>query len=88
MDQLKQVLAVMKKYHFWILAALILVAYLATWFLATGKMTSETNDRVSKISSDFDAGSRIQGVQNHPNDLSIKMMNELNDAEALQVEKA
>ena len=34
MDQLKVGLAVVKKYHFWILCGFILIAYLGMWFLA------------------------------------------------------
>lgn len=88
MDQLKDVLAVMKKYHFWILCGVILIAYLGTWWIATGEMADMTDSRVSKIKADFSTGQSIQGVTNHPNPESIEKMKELNQEEAVQVYKA
>ena len=88
MDQLKQTMAVLKKYHFWILCGFILVAFLATWFMFISAMGDETKKRVAVIDQSYSAINRITGVTNHPNDASVKMMNELNKVEADQVKLA
>ena len=88
MDQVKQILSVLKKYHFWILCGLITLLYLGTWFMSTSSMTKETETRVSKISGSFSTGTRIAGISNHPNPQSADMMQELNRAEADQVRLA
>ena len=88
MDQLKDALAVIKKYHFWILCGLILIGYLGMWFLAISDMKKETNARVSNIDSSYSKAQSIMGVSNHPNSESEAMMQQLNLAEAEQVRKA
>ena len=32
MDQIKQALSILRKYHFWILCLLIVLLYVGTWF--------------------------------------------------------
>lgn len=88
MDQLKQILAVAQKYHFWILCTLILGMYLGTWFMAVSRMSEETEARVSEINSAYSDGQGIKGVVNHPNELSVEMMKQLNRMEAEQVRRA
>ena len=88
MDQLKKFFRVVKKYHFWILCLLILLAYLGTWYMATSAMTKETTARINEISTAFNTGQNIQGIVNHPNVASVEMMNDLISHEADQVRKA
>ena len=56
MDQLKKFFQVVKKYHFWILCLLILLAYLGTWYMATSAMTKETTARINEISTGLGQG--------------------------------
>ena len=44
MDQLKQALNVVKKYHFWILCGLIVLLYVGVWFMSTSSMSQVTRD--------------------------------------------
>ena len=88
MDQLKQALAVLRKYHFWILCGVILLLYIGTWFMSTSAMTKETEARAGKIESSFKLGDQIVGIANHPNPDTAKMMKELNQREADQVRLA
>ncbi len=88
MDQLKPVLAALKKHYFWIVCSIILLVYLGTWFMTTSKMSEETTTRNAKITKAFDSGKRISQVTNHPNDESIEMMKGLTTAEAQQVRLA
>jgi hypothetical protein len=88
MDQVKQVLSMLRKYHFWILCLLVVLLYVGTWFLSTSDMTKETNARADKIKSAFSAGEKISGISNHPNSQSAEMMKQLNRLEAEQVRLA
>ena len=78
MDQLKQAFSVLRKYHFWILCALIVLLYIGTWFMSTSAMTKETDTRAGKIESAFKMGDQIVGISNHPNTQSADMMKRLN----------
>ena len=62
MDQLKDILAILKKYHFWILCGLIALLYLGTWFKATSDVKQETSQRVSKINSDYSTAQNIKSI--------------------------
>ncbi len=88
MEQLKTAFAVVKKYYFWILSGFIVVLYLGTWFMATSSMTKATETRVSKITQAYSKGTSVASVSNHPNTESVKMMKDLNRAEAMQVGQA
>ena len=88
MDQLKQALSVLRKYHFWMLCVLILVLYVGTWFVSTSAMTKTTNDRAGKIEAAFKTGESIVNISLHPNEGSRTMMNALKSAEADQVRQA
>ncbi len=88
MDQIKQSLSILRKYHFWILCLLIVLLYVGTWFLSTSTMTKETSSRADKIKSAFSTGEKISGISNHPNSQSAEMMKQLNRLEAEQVRLA
>ncbi len=88
MDQLKKTLAVMKKYYFWILCGLILVAYVSTWFMATSTIDEVTKQQEGKIKGAFQQGQQIQQVSDHPDPGSIEMQQALNRAEAAMVKGA
>ena len=49
MDQVKVALAVVKKYHFWILSAVILIAGSTVWFMASDKLAKAFEADKSKI---------------------------------------
>ncbi|MBM4090326.1 MAG: hypothetical protein FJ276_13015, partial [Planctomycetes bacterium] len=88
MDQLKQYMAIVLKYHFWVLSGLVTVIFVAAWVLFTMSMSKETSARVSTISASYTTGEQITTIANHPNDQSKSMMEQLNRSEAEQVLRA
>lgn len=86
MDQLKVVLAVLKKHHFWFLSGLVLIVGLLAWWLATGGVAAE----FAQFKSDVEQ--RIQEQQGivqqnpaHPNDDVIAGFQAENKKLALKV---
>ena len=69
MDKLKNALAVLKKYHFWVLCGVVLVVALASWFLATGDLAKRYDGRTSTLNKLLeDMRNIIAQHPNHPND--------------------
>jgi hypothetical protein len=67
MDKVKEVLANVQKYHFWILCALVVIVGFISWYLATSSLDRQTADNANKIKT---RDSEIQTVNNtpeHPN---------------------
>ncbi len=80
MDQLKVAGAILKKYHFWFLCGLVLVAGLLGWKMATASISTEfqqfsgdVNRRVSEQQG------IVQQNPDHPNDGVIEGFAALND---------
>jgi hypothetical protein len=71
MDSLKPIITNVKKYHFWVLAAVVLAVSLTTWWWATAEMTRQTESRKRKLDGHFGEMSRIVSVPNHPNQATI-----------------
>ena len=88
MNQIKQALTVLRKYHFWILCVVILGLYIGVWFMSTSDMSQQTETLAGKIEAAFKTGEQISGIVNHPNTDSANMMKRLNRAEAEQVRLA
>jgi hypothetical protein len=51
MDQVKQILAVLKKQHFWVLSGVLVLAGLGTWLMASGKLADQYLQRENKLNS-------------------------------------
>ena len=58
MDKVKIFLAAAKKYQFWVLCGVIVLASLGCWWWASGALAAQFKTRKSQIESDF-AGTTI-----------------------------
>jgi hypothetical protein len=72
MDQLKTVLAALKKHHFWVLCGLVVLIALTVWWLATGAVDNAFGERTGKIKGDLDQMASISTTPQHPNEPVIK----------------
>jgi hypothetical protein len=66
-DNVKPVLAIIAKYHFWMLAAVAPLVLLPVLFLANGRLQAEIKSTQGQIRSRFDALRQVQGIAPHPN---------------------
>lgn len=71
MDKIRVFLATGKKYHFWILCAIVLVVGLLAWTTATGDLANRYQTRRQKLDEDFKGVRAISAQVNHPNDKVI-----------------
>src|SRR5687767_12985784 len=83
MDKLKEQLAPVQKHLFWILCGCILGVCLFSWWRATAALQEEQDRYKAEIEQKTQAVSSIQGP--HPNDATIKGMDELIHAYAEDV---
>ena len=78
MDQLKEQLAVVLKYGFWIGSVLVLIGSAVLWFLSTSQLSEENDKRTSALQSKVTSISGIRSeLSEHPNELSHKEMETL-----------
>jgi len=88
MDQLKQSLAVAVKYGFWISTAVILLGAVGIWWVVTGRLVTENEERTRKIEGQVQAVSTLRNqLPTHPNPITHEVMNGLienRQAEVLQ----
>lgn len=75
MDQLKSTLAVLQKYHFWILCGLAVVVSLFVWFWTTANLAGQTEARQKKIDGKFAEMRRIVENDDHPNRRVVEAVN-------------
>ncbi|QDV77581.1 hypothetical protein [Botrimarina mediterranea] len=68
MDQVKVVLAWLKRHHFWVLSVLVVVITLGVWYTASSSVASQTKANISKIESEFSSIQQISGKPFKPND--------------------
>ena len=80
MDKLKIALAQLKKHHFWVLSALIVVTALVAWDAATipWKQTA-SSDAKSEVDGRFSAVGNVITTKDPPNEGVIKTIHELID---------
>jgi len=78
-DQLKVVLAVLKKHHFWILACIVVAIALTVWATATADVAGRFDARRGQIRGKFDALETIQSDPNHPNEKVIAACADANE---------
>lgn len=71
MDQVKQVLAVLKKYHFWVLCVLLLLVGLGSWQVAATTLANRYRERESKLKSARTEVENIKKAQAPPNQAVI-----------------
>ncbi len=69
MDKLKNGLAVVKKHHFWILCAMIVVAgSVVTWSMAKPSVSTLFEERKTAIDGDFSSVRAVSNTADHPNE--------------------
>jgi hypothetical protein len=69
MDKLKPYLAVVKKYHFWVVCGATLLIGLVCWWMATSGLAGQFQRHKSRIVGSFDSVKKIQA--GHPNEKLI-----------------
>lgn len=67
-DQIRPVLAVVAKYHFWILAALVPLVLLPLLFQGTGGIDKEIAGRKQEIDGKVTSLAGVKGIAPHPNE--------------------
>ena len=67
MDQVKLVLSVLKKHHFWALCGLVVLIGLGVWATATADLAGRFEQRSSKLEGDLKKMVTISGMIEHPN---------------------
>ena len=68
MDQLKVLLNRLKKHHFWILCATIMVLTLLGWYLSTGKLAAAYDSQHENLKSEERNMEAVARKANHPNE--------------------
>jgi len=67
MDQVKQILAVVKKQHFWVLAGIVLIVGLGAWHFAVAKLADQYKQRETKLNGDRKSVQDIARQADPPN---------------------
>ena len=86
MDKLKEQLAPVLKHMFWILCGAILIVSIVSWYQATSHMKSEQERLTGDINGKVSGVTSIPAV--HPNENTLKGMDEQNQRYAEEVAKA
>ncbi len=76
MDQVKQVLAVLKKQHFWVLSAILIIVGLGAWHFAVAKLAGQYQERETKLSSQRKAVQEVTKSTDPPNQSVIEAIGE------------
>lgn len=75
---MKELMQGIKKHSFWLVTGLVIVVFVAGWYLSTKQLKAETATYKSQIDTGFSAvSSVITSNANHPNDHSHQKMDEL-----------
>lgn len=77
MEQIKKLLAPVKKYGFWASCGVILLASTAMWYKASSGLENEAESNLSAINAKYQAAQSIASKQKHPNEHSNKEMDAL-----------
>jgi hypothetical protein len=67
MDQLKQFLSQVQKYHFWLLAVLAVVISLTGWFFAKKVLSADYKSGHEKVTANFGKTEHVKDIPSHPN---------------------
>jgi len=67
MDQLKVILKVLQKHHFWLLCVVTMIAGVTGWFMARKSLSADFEKNKGSIVSKFSALQSILSTENHPN---------------------
>ena len=67
MDQLKEVLGVLRRQHFWFIAPILLIVGLVGWMMANKRLTQEYEANKTKVQSYLSQMQSVSSQQPHPN---------------------
>ena len=67
MDQLKEILGVLRRQHFWFIAPILLIVGLVGWMMANKQLTQEYEANKSKVQSYISQMQSVSSQQPHPN---------------------
>ncbi len=87
MDKVKIVMALLKKYHFWVMLAVVVLISTTGWFLAKRQLWAEYETNRQQIKSKFDDLNRIN-AEEQKNDQWIKGIGEETDKLKVKVSQA
>jgi hypothetical protein len=65
--QLRQVLGIIVKYHFWILCGLVVLIGVGTWLFVTSGLARATEERRTQLLQAREQVSKIRSIADHPN---------------------
>lgn len=65
--QLRQVLGLVVKYHFWILFALVVIIGTVFWFVASSRLARATEERRTQLQQAREQVVKVRSVSAHPN---------------------
>jgi len=68
MDQIKKFMAVVAKYHFWLLSVLAVILCVAGWYLASSALTKKFADNKRTVEAQFSKLQTVVREAAHPND--------------------
>jgi hypothetical protein len=77
MDQFKEFLANVKKYHFWVLCGLVFIVGLVSWYLAKSSLDRETDTNVTQIKSKNEEIKTVKNFPDHPNEQFVAGMDRI-----------
>ncbi len=80
MDKVKEILALAKKYLFWIILGVVLLTTVVAWYLGTSEAAEQFKKRKAEISAKEKEVSDVVAKADHPNQDSIKSIVEKQDA--------
>jgi hypothetical protein len=69
MDQVRSALNWLKKHHFWVLSAIVLVVSLVTWYLAANDLNEQYEQSKQTIQQQFGAVNTLAQKPFHPNEV-------------------
>ncbi len=75
MDQVKKLLAILKKHHFWVLSVIVLILLGAFYSTSAAKMSKDFQGRKSKLDGEFSNMQGIAGSVDPPNERVIATIN-------------
>lgn len=85
MDQVKKFLAVLAKYHFWILSVLAAIVCLTGWYLASASLTQKYEENKRTVEAQFSNLNTVISESAHPNDVVNQGIKKQTDAQRRRV---
>ena len=88
MDQFKEILGVVKRQHFWIVAPLLLLVGIWGWMKSTKQLSDEFDANSRSVQGYVSTMDSIRNISPHPNEEYHSEMQKLIDARRANVQAA